>query len=76
MPKLPNVTADKAIAAFEKLGFEVARIHGSHHMMKRAGHPCVLSVPKHGRKPLKAGTLRSLIRDAGLDVEEFAKLLD
>lgn len=58
--------------AFERAGFALVRISGSHHIMKRDGHPFLLSVPVHGSDPVKRGTLRSLIRDAGLTVEEFA----
>jgi predicted RNA binding protein YcfA (HicA-like mRNA interferase family) len=58
MSKLPNVTADEAIAVFEKLGFELARVHGSHHILKKPGHPTLVSVPQHGKTSLKRGTLR------------------
>ena len=73
---MPSVTGDEAISAFGKVGFVLDRIRGSHHILKRAGHPYALSVPVHGKKTLKTGTLRSLIRDAGLTVEEFESLLD
>lgn len=76
MSKLPAVTGREAIRAFQSVGFEVARIEGSHHILKRTGHPFVLSVPIHGKKPLKRGTLRRLIRDAGLSVDGFAAMLE
>jgi len=44
--------------------------------MKKPGHPLLLTIPVHASQSLKAGTLRSLIRDAGLTVEEFVQLLD
>jgi predicted RNA binding protein YcfA (HicA-like mRNA interferase family) len=34
-----------------------------------------IPVPVHGSKPLRTGTLRAIIRDAGLTVEEFRRLL-
>ncbi len=76
MSELPPVTGRQAIAAFRKAGFEVVRIRGSHHVLKKAGHRYLLTVPVHGSNPLKPGTLRRLIRDAGLTVEQFAQLLD
>jgi predicted RNA binding protein YcfA (HicA-like mRNA interferase family) len=76
MPKLPSVTGQEAIAAFEKAGFVVDRVSGSHHIMRRDGHPFVLTVPVHGNRNLKRGTLRSLIRAAGLTVEQFIELLN
>jgi predicted RNA binding protein YcfA (HicA-like mRNA interferase family) len=75
MANLPSVTGEQAVAAFGRIGFTLDRIRGSHHVLKRAGHRNNLSVPVHGNKPVKRGTLRSLIRDAGLTVEEFCKLL-
>jgi predicted RNA binding protein YcfA (HicA-like mRNA interferase family) len=73
---LPNVTGQEAIRAFQRAGFALDRISGSHHVLKKVGHPFVLSVPVHGKKVLKSGTLRSLIRTAGLTVDEFCDLLD
>ncbi len=76
MSELPRVTGQDAIAAFEKLGFVVARTSGSHHVMKKPGHRYNLAIPVHGNKNIKPGTLRSLISGAGITVEEFQKALD
>lgn len=63
------------IRAFERAGFSMARVSGSHHIMKRDGHPNNVSVPVHGNKPLKVGTLRGIISSAGMTVEEFLKFI-
>ncbi|MFQ5804843.1 MAG: type II toxin-antitoxin system HicA family toxin [Phycisphaerae bacterium] len=76
MPELPVVTGREAIRAFARVGFEEVHVKGSHHVLKKADHPHRLSVPVHGNKPLKKGTLRSLIRVAGITVEEFVSLLE
>jgi predicted RNA binding protein YcfA (HicA-like mRNA interferase family) len=76
MPKLPPVSGPEAVAAFGRAGFVMDRIKGSHHIMVREGWPKVLSVPVHGNKAIAKGTLRGLIRDAGLTVAEFIALLD
>jgi len=76
MSSLPSITGKQAIRAFEKRGFSVVRIAGAHHIMKREGHPFLLSVPVHAGKPLKPGTLRGLLRAADLTVEEFVQLLE
>jgi len=76
MSSLPVVTGEQAIKAFSRLGFSVARVAGSHHIMKKQGHRYVLSVPVHSGRTVKAGTLRALIRTAGTTPEEFAELLD
>ena len=39
--------------------------------MSKPGHRFILTVPVHGSKPIKPGTLRSLIRNAGISVDEF-----
>ncbi len=75
MSELPSVTGKQAISAFEKVAFAVVSVNGSHHNMKREGHRFLLTVPVHGNKPLKRGTLRRLIRDAGLTVDQFLELL-
>lgn len=74
--KLPVINGNRAIRALNKAGFVVERIAGSHHVLV---HPDDLSrtvtVPVHGNRDLKPGTLRSIIRQTGLTVEEFTKLL-
>ena len=72
MSKLPSITGDQAIAALAKHGFFLDRVSkSSHHILKKDGHRFLLTVPVHGSKDLKPGTLRSLIRTAGLSVDEF-----
>jgi predicted RNA binding protein YcfA (HicA-like mRNA interferase family) len=73
MPRLPKVSGRQAVAAFERAGFEVRRRRASHIVMVRPGFPETLSVPDH--RQLRPGTLRALIRKAGLNVEEFLALL-
>ncbi len=72
MSKLPVVSGKEAVRAFERLGYEQARQKGSHAFMRSAGRPSI-SVPLHN--PIKRGTLRSIIRDAGFSVEEFVRAL-
>ncbi|MEO6196743.1 MAG: type II toxin-antitoxin system HicA family toxin [Dehalococcoidia bacterium] len=73
MPPLPLTSGREVVAAFEKAGFTVARQRGSHIIMTKPGWAVTLSVPDH--RQLRAGTLRSLIRQAGLTVDEFVSLL-
>lgn len=58
--------------AFEKAGFVVAR-QGAHIVMKRAGDQRILTIPRHN--PINAITMGGLVRDAGLTIDEFKKLL-
>ena len=75
MSRLPSITGSEVIRVFEKLGFTEDRARGSHHVLKREGHPYLLTVPVHGNRAIKPGTLRALIRLAGITVEEFTSLL-
>ncbi len=74
MASLPVVSGEAAIRAFERAGWMRARQKGSHVSMVKPGVNVNLSVPLH--KELDKGTLRKLIRLAGLTVEEFVTLLN
>ena len=69
MPQLPVMSGRRVVRVFAKLGWEVARQRGSHIILVKEGAMATLSVPDH--REVARGTLRSLIRDAGLTVEEF-----
>jgi predicted RNA binding protein YcfA (HicA-like mRNA interferase family) len=73
MPALPVLSGRKAVRVFEKLGWEIARQRGSHIILVKEGEMATLSVPDH--RELAKGTLRSLIRSAGLTVEAFVKAI-
>ena len=73
MPELPRISGAEAIKAFGRAGFEKKRQRGSHVVLKKEGFPMLLSVPLH--KELDRGILRSLIRDAGLTIEDFVSHL-
>lgn len=46
----------------ERHGWQLMRIHGSHHIYGKPGSIVRLSVPIHGNKPLKTGLLRHLAK--------------
>ncbi len=73
MPVTPLLNAREVIKSFEAFGWQVSRQNGSHIILVKEGHSATLSVPDH--KPVARGTLRSLIRDAGLTVAEFVSAL-
>ncbi len=73
---LPALNARRVIAALRKGGFIVDRIRGSHYILARPDDPSrAVTVPFHGSKDLKPGTLRNIIRQAGLTIEAFRELL-
>ena len=50
----------------ERNGWYLVRVHGSHHHYSKLGNPVLISVPVHGNKPLKKGTLKALLQKADL----------
>jgi predicted RNA binding protein YcfA (HicA-like mRNA interferase family) len=73
MPKLPVISGGEAVKALQRAGWRVDRQRGSHVVLLKAGHIASLSVPQH--KELAPGTLRSLLRNAEMTVEELLRLL-
>ena len=69
MPKLPVISGADAVKAFERAGWRKDRQRGSHVVMLKPDHIASLSIPQH--RELAPGTLRSLIRAAGMTVEGF-----
>jgi len=61
----PTPSGKQLVNALRKLGFTLVRIHGSHHMMKRAGSP-LIPMPVDRDEPIADGTLRNIIRRVGL----------
>ncbi len=74
MTRLPVISGREAVRAFEKIGYQDSHQTGSDVIMRRVLPPHRhLSSPDH--RDLGKGTLRGLIRDTGLTVEEFVALL-
>jgi predicted RNA binding protein YcfA (HicA-like mRNA interferase family) len=74
MPKLPRLAAREICTILEKVGFSIARQSGSHIIYKNAEGKRA-TVPFHSAKILHPKVLKSILRDAGLTVEELSKLL-
>ncbi len=68
-PALPVLKGRDAVQIFMALGWQVVRQNGSHIIMVKPGGTVTLSIPDH--KEVAKGTLRSLIRAAGLTTAEF-----
>jgi predicted RNA binding protein YcfA (HicA-like mRNA interferase family) len=68
------VSGVSALCALESAEFKVARVAGSHHVMR---HPDGrgTTVPVHAGKDVAKGTLRNILADAGLTTEDLQRLL-
>jgi predicted RNA binding protein YcfA (HicA-like mRNA interferase family) len=73
MAILPVISGERSARMFQKAGWVRDRQRGSHVILIKPGNPASLSVPQH--RELAPGTLRSLIRAAGMTVAQFGGLL-
>jgi len=72
--RLPRVSGREAVRALGKVGYEIDRQRGSHIVLRHVAPPHRrLTVPDH--QEVAKGTLRAVIRHAGLTVEQFTALL-
>lgn len=74
MPPVPAVPGDRVVRALGRAGFAVARVRGSHHIMRHADGRNT-TVPVHRGRDIRPGTLRGILADVGLSVDEFRALL-
>lgn len=70
MPDVPSLPHQRVIRAFERAGFGVLR-QGKHVVMKKGD--MLITIPRHD--PVNRWTLAGIIKDAGLTVDEFKKLI-
>lgn len=73
MGKFGNISGKDVVSVFQKLGWQKIGQVGSHVVMVKAGMRANLSIPQH--KEMSIGTLRALIRNAEISVDEFMDLL-
>ncbi len=72
MSELPVISGAELVRRLERSGWMVARRRGSHVMMTTPGARVTLSVPQH--RELDRGTLRALLRAAGITAEDLMRL--
>jgi predicted RNA binding protein YcfA (HicA-like mRNA interferase family) len=68
--RLGTIQALRMIKALARLGWTVARVSGSHHILTRPGRPSV-TVPVKKGATLREGTARSILKQAGVSEDEF-----
>ena len=73
MPKLPILKPKQVVKMFEKLGFRQLRQKGSHVILRNQEGGQRIVVPLHV-KDMPIGTLRSIIRQSGVDKNDFLKI--
>ncbi|HEY6191755.1 MAG TPA: type II toxin-antitoxin system HicA family toxin [Bacteroidota bacterium] len=74
MSKLPVLSGQEVIRVLRRIGYEPDHQRGSHIIMRHGEPPYRrVSIPNH--REIARGTLRSIIREVGLTVEEFVSLV-
>ncbi len=74
MPEVPSVPGQRVVRALERAGFSVARITGSHYVMRHTDGRGT-TVPVHQGRDVAKGTLRNILVDTQLSIEELRQLL-
>jgi predicted RNA binding protein YcfA (HicA-like mRNA interferase family) len=71
MPALPAISGARVVRALEGHGFKIARVSGSHHIMR---HPDGRGTtdPVHGNRDIAKGTLRGILGDVGMTIDQLA----
>ena len=75
MSRLGSYTGEQVAKAFQRAGWQISRQRSSHIILEKEGYEATLSVPVHKGNNVKRGTLRDLIKDAKMDVDEFLRHL-
>ncbi|HEX5370397.1 MAG TPA: type II toxin-antitoxin system HicA family toxin [Dehalococcoidia bacterium] len=70
--RLRGLRAERVIRAFEKAGYAISRVSGSHYVLKYSERPTVI-IPRHN--PVKTGLLIDQVKASGLTIDEFEELL-
>ena len=71
MSRLGSYRGEEVVRAFQRAGWRITRQRSSHIILEKEGYEATLSVPVHKGKNVKRGTLRDLIKDAKMSVDEF-----
>jgi predicted RNA binding protein YcfA (HicA-like mRNA interferase family) len=74
MPPVPSLPGERVVRALERAGFKVARVRGSHHIMRHADGRGT-TVPVHQGRDVAKGTLRGILADVGMSMEELQRFL-
>ncbi|HHD92677.1 MAG TPA: type II toxin-antitoxin system HicA family toxin [Candidatus Portnoybacteria bacterium] len=73
--KFPVINYRQIAKVAKKLGFYLCRqAKGSHEIWRRDSDGRQTTIPNHGSKPLKRKTLKSILDDLGITLDEFLKI--
>ena len=73
--KLPRVAGDTVLRALQRTGFVLVHTKGSHHFLYHAQKDCLVTVTVHTGAMLAPKTLKSILSQAQITIDEFVALL-
>lgn len=73
--RMPRVSGKEVVAALRRGGWEISSVRGSHHYLRRSDRPGKVTVAVHGTDILRLKTLKSILDQAELTVEDLEGLL-
>ena len=68
---MKSISGKKLCKVIEKLGWKLARIKGSHHIYTKENVSTIVVIPIHGNRDLPIGTLKGILKDAGLNENDI-----
>jgi predicted RNA binding protein YcfA (HicA-like mRNA interferase family) len=71
MAKLPQLTGAEVVRRLKRLGFEEDHCKGGHVVLRHAISAAMATVPCHGSKAVKKGTLHGILKQASVPLDEF-----
>ena len=74
-PRQPRISGKDVVTALKGAGFILIHIEGSHHYLEPSNGGSLVTVPVHTNKILKPKTLKSILNQAGMDIDDLKKLL-
>jgi len=75
MPRMPRVTGGEVLAALKRGGWSVYHVTGSHHKLRHPDRPGLVTVPVHAGDILHPKTLKSILLQANMTVDDLRHLL-
>ena len=68
---MKSISGKNLCKVVERNGWILKRVTGSHHIYTKKGISVILSIPVHGNRDLPIGTLKSILKDAGLTEKDL-----
>ncbi len=68
---MKSISGKKLCKVVERFGWKLARIKGSHHIYTKENVSTIVVIPIHGNRDLPIGTLKGILKDAGLNENDI-----